>query len=82
MARKFFDFMGAYPKKIPSRDGWRAATAVAQRRGGSVAALHNPPQGLTALAPPRRGFNCHFLSHLTPRSPAVFETPMKILLSC
>ena len=47
-------------RKIPSREGWREAP-------GWVRPLHhNPPQGLTALAPPRRGFDRHFLLHIPP----------------
>ncbi len=36
-------------------------------RGGSVSRRHNPPQGLTALSPPKRGFHCDFLTYITPR---------------
>ena len=53
-------------KKIPSREGWREATAVAKRRGGSSVG-DNPPQGLLALSPPNRGFSCNFIPYITPR---------------
>jgi hypothetical protein len=29
--------------------------------------LHNPPQGLTALSPPKRGFHRDFLNYITLR---------------
>jgi len=41
--------------KIPSIEGWRLATAVVGAPGWVRSLLHNPPQGLTALAPPERG---------------------------
>ena len=37
------------PTKIPSLEGWRGAPEWVRSR------FHNPPQGLTALAPPKRG---------------------------
>ena len=37
------------PLKIPSLEGWRLAP------GWVRSLIHNPPQGLTALAPPERG---------------------------
>jgi hypothetical protein len=49
---------------------WRGG---AERRGGSRSLLHNPPQGLTALAPPRRGFDRHFPSHIAPSAPAAWQ---------
>jgi len=39
-----------------------------RRQSGWVRSrVHNPPQGLTALAPPKRGFRCDFLTYITPR---------------
>src|SRR5262244_1575882 len=43
-------------RKSPPPEGWRAATAVAQRRGGPSFTTHNPPPRLAALAPPERKF--------------------------
>ena len=56
------------------RDGRREAP------GWVLSWLHNPPQGLTALAPPKRGFVCSFVFHLTSRRAAPLPTPRKLLV--
>ena len=44
------------PKIIPSWEGWLARDRVASQTRWVVASKLTPPQGLAALAPPKRGF--------------------------
>jgi len=68
-------------RKSPPWEGWRKATAVAKRRGGSSVG-HNPPQGLLALPPPKRGFGCDFLPHITPRQAVRVLLSLCLILAC
>src|SRR5580765_2348235 len=62
---------------------------VARSAGVGHSIPYNPPQGLTALSPPKRGIGCHFLSHtsfrfveaLHDKTPRVQNTARIVLLS-
>jgi len=49
------------PKKIPSLGGVARSDSGREAPGWVRSLLHNPPLGLTALAPPWRGFDAIFV---------------------
>ena len=63
---------GALTGRIFSQlQGWRAATAVAQRRGGFLV-MNTHPEAF-GFCPPRMGFDTHWLAVLNQRSHAAFR---------